>query len=97
MTEEQRQQFEEMLRNHPDPGVQAMEIGLLDGVEQRGMERGKVEGQRELLRKQLEARFGPLPPAVAARLQESPSDRLTDLGCALLSAASIEELGLGAS
>jgi len=74
-----------------------MEIGLLDGVEQRGMERGKVEGQRELLRKQLEARFGPLPPAVAARLQESPSDRLTDLGCALLSAASIEELGLGAS
>jgi hypothetical protein len=45
-----------------------------------------LEGQRELLRKQLEARFGPLPSSVAARLQTLSSDRLTELGCALLAA-----------
>lgn len=66
-----------------------MEMGLLDHVEQRG--------KLELLRKQLEARFGPLPPPVVARLQAWPSDRLTDLGCALLSATSLAELGLGES
>jgi hypothetical protein len=72
-------------------------MGLLDHVEERGVQRGKLEGQRELLRTLLEARFGPLPPSVVARLQEWPSDRLTGLGCALLSATSLEELGLGAS
>ena len=96
--EVQRQQFEDMVRNHPDPGVRAMEMGLLDHVEQRGielgMQRGKVEGQRDLLRTQLESRFGPLPQAVVTRLQDWPSDRLTDLGRALLSATSLEELGL---
>ena len=85
----QRQQFEDMARNHPDSGVNAMAMGLLDHAEQRG--------QLKLLRTQLEARFGPLPSSVVARLQEWPGDRLTDLGCALLSAKSLEELGLGVS
>ena len=101
LDEEQRQQFEDMLRNHPDPGVQAMEMGLLDHIEQRGMLKGKLEGrlegQRELVREQLEARFGPLPPTALAHLQAWPGDRLTELGRALLSATSLEELGLGGS
>jgi hypothetical protein len=61
------------------------------------MQKGKLEGQRELLRKQLEARFGSLPASVAARLETWSSDRLTELGCALLSADSLEELGLGST
>lgn len=65
----QRQQFEEMIRNHPDAGVQAMEMGLLDHVEQRGIEIGVLKGQRTLLREQLEARFGDLPPAAVKRLE----------------------------
>lgn len=76
-----------------------MELGLLDHVEQRGLERGlergKLEGQREILRKQLETRFGKLPSSVVDQLQSWPSDRLTDLGCALLTANSLGELGLG--
>lgn len=107
--EEQFRQFEDMLRYHPDPGVQAMSVGLLDDVKERGRLEGKLEGklegrlegvlegQRELLRNQLEARFGPLPASVAARLQAWPTDRLTELGCALLSAMSLDELGLGDS
>ena len=66
-----------------------MEIGFLDHVEQRA--------QRNLLLEQLEIRFGPLPPAAVARLQDWPGDRLTELGRALMSAASLEDLGLGMS
>ena len=95
--EEERQQFEEMLRNHPDSGVRAMELGLLDHVEHRGRLEGRLEGQREMLREVLETRFGPLTPAAAARLQAWSTDRLTEVGRALFSATSLEELGLGSS
>lgn len=91
--DEQRRQFEDMVRNHPDPGVQAMELGLLDHVEQRGV----LKGQREILCEQLEARFGPLTPAVRAKLEAWPGEELTQLGRALVLAASLEELGLGAT
>ena len=97
LDDDQRRQFEDMVRHHPDSGVQAMEMSLLDHVEQRGVERGKLEGQRELLRKQLESRFGPLTPSVVSRLQALQSDRLADLACEVLSAKSLEELGLGPS
>ncbi|HEV3341605.1 MAG TPA: DUF4351 domain-containing protein [Pirellulales bacterium] len=96
LDEQQRQQFENMVRNHPDPGVKAMEMSLLDHVEQRGKLEGKLEGQRELLRQLLETRFGPLSPAAVARLQAWPGDRLTELGRALLTATSLTQLGLDA-
>jgi len=92
--ESQRQELESLLRSHPDPGVQTMSIGLLDHVEQRGELKGVQKGQRELLRELLETRFGPLSPAVRARLENWPPARLTDLGCALLSATSLQQLGL---
>ncbi len=66
-----------------------MQMGLLDHV--------KLEAQRELLCEQLETRFGPLPPAALARLDDWPRERLTELARAILSAASLEELGLGSS
>jgi hypothetical protein len=84
-------QFEELIRNHPDPGVQAMELGFYDYVERQG----ELKGQREMVRKLLEARFGPLPPEALIDLQAMTSDRLTQLGCELLNAVSLEELGLG--
>jgi hypothetical protein len=40
----QRAEFEALLRNHPDPGVQVMSMGLLDHVELRGEQRGKLKG-----------------------------------------------------
>lgn len=87
---EQRQRFEDMLRNHPDPGVQAMEMGLLDHVEQRG----ELKGRRNLVRELLEDRFGTLSPETLARLEAWPGDRLRELGRSLLSAKSLAELGL---
>jgi hypothetical protein len=90
--EGQRQGYEEMLRNHPDSGVRAMQLGFLDHIEQRGV----LKGQRDILCEQLEARFGPLSPAVRAKLEAWPGEELTQLGLALISATSLEELGLGA-
>jgi predicted transposase YdaD len=99
LDEDQRRQYEEMLRNHPDSGVQAMQTGFLDHIEQRGiqlgMQQGKLEGQRELLRQQLEKRFGPLTPSALSSLEAWPSDQLAKLGCDLLTATSLEQLGLG--
>lgn len=101
--EEQRQQYEEMLRNHPDSGVQAMQLGFLDHIEQRGELRGELrgvqigvlKGQRDLLCEQLEARFGSLPPTARAKLEAWPGEKLTELGRALVLASSLDELGLG--
>lgn len=87
LDEQQWREFEDMVRNHPDSGVRTMEVSFVDRVEQRA--------QRNLLREQLEIRFGPLPPAAVARLQEWPGERLTELGRALLSASSLDEIGLG--
>jgi hypothetical protein len=99
--DEQRRQFEDMVRNHPDPGVRTMELGLLDHVEQRALQQGKMEGklegQREMLREQLETRFGTLSSTVVAQIEALPADRLRELGRALVSADSLEQLGLGAS
>ncbi len=102
LDDDQLGQLTAMLRNHPDPGVRSMEISLLDHAEQQGELKGKLKGevegvekgQRELLREQLETRFGPLSPAAQARLANWPADRLTQLGRALLSAAALAQLGL---
>ena len=81
-----------------------MEISLLDHAEQQGALKWQLrweltevqKGQRELLRAQLETRFGPLSPVAQARLAKWPAERLTELELALLSAASLEQLGLDA-
>jgi hypothetical protein len=61
---------------------------------ERGFERGELEGQRKLLRRQLENRFGPLSEAAVARLMELSPKRLLKLGDAVLTAKSLKELGL---
>ena len=73
-----------------------MTLGLLDHVEERGELKGVQKGQRELLRNLLEARFGSLSPTAHERLANWPADQLTELGRALLSAKSLQELGLDA-
>jgi len=74
-----------------------MEMGLLDHVEQRGMELGVLKGQRELVREQLESRFGPLSATAVACLEAWPGERLRELGRALVLADSLVELGLAAA
>ena len=59
---------------------------------------GKEEGRRialiEVLEAMLETKFGPLPPESLARLRELPDDRLKQVAVAMLTAATLAELGL---
>jgi hypothetical protein len=63
---------------------------------EKGLERGQEQGQRALLRDQLEERFGALSAAAAERLERLPPKELKALGKALLHAQSLRELGLEA-
>lgn len=57
-------------------------------------EKGSEHGHRMMLQLQLEARFGPLSPEVRERLERLDSERLMALAIALLTAQSLQELGL---
>ena len=57
-------------------------------------EKGLQQGQRTMLRKQLEARFGPLSPGAQQRLESLSTERLEALALELLEARSLPELGL---
>jgi hypothetical protein len=58
-------------------------------------ERGEIKGRRELARKMLETKFGPLPEPALRRLEEWPADRLDALGVALVGESpTLAKLGL---
>jgi len=61
---------------------------------ERGEKHGQLIGQRAMLRRQLEKKFGPLSGQAAARLEGWSADRLLQLGDELLTAGSLAELGL---
>jgi hypothetical protein len=94
LDEEQQREFERLAAGEGYQGVQAMNVTAYDRGLEQGLEKGIEKGQRDLLREQLEERFGPLSPAVQERLQQLPGARLTILARALLRAQSLRELGL---
>jgi Domain of unknown function (DUF4351) len=61
-------------------------------------ERGRLAGQLEMAIKmalrQLEAKFGPLPPEIKSRVEALSPQQLEQLGLDLIKAQSLEELGL---
>jgi hypothetical protein len=93
LDEAEWQRFQELLITNPRyEGVGPMmttmyEKGLLDG---------KLGGKRETLERQLAHRFGPLNPATRARLEALSAEQLKGLEVAVLTARSLQELGLDA-
>ena len=65
-----------------------------EGME-KGVEAGLLRGQRKLLVRQLEERFGPLSAAASERLDALSAQELLDLGIRLMGDTSLEALGLG--
>jgi len=57
-----------------------------------GLEEGQRKGEATLLRRQLEARFGPLPSWVDSRLAEASLEQIETWGVELLSAHSLDSL-----
>lgn len=61
---------------------------------EKGIEEGIEKGRREMLRDQLEACFGPLPPSVLERLERLSVDEVIAKGKAVPRAQSLRDLGL---
>lgn len=102
---EQERSFRAMLIEREGPDALDIYHTELDWVEelkretleeglQEGMEKGRIEGMRRLVAGQLEQRFGPLPEAVLSRVSRMSSQRLFHLSRQLLTATSLENLGL---
>lgn len=72
---------------------EGIEKGRAEGIE-KGRAEGRAEGARELLLQQLAVRFGELPAAVVQRIGELSVEECQQIGLRLLTASSLDELGL---
>jgi hypothetical protein len=57
-------------------------------------ERGKIQERPETALLQLEEKFGPLPPAIKARVEAMSLEQLRQLTIAFARAQTLKELGL---
>jgi len=90
----QLHEFEAWLNQDTNQGVQAMATTLLGASYERGLQEGLLQGQRQAVQTLLEARFRPLSPTARRRLESLPAEQLNQLLLAVLTAQSLQELGL---
>jgi hypothetical protein len=88
----QQEEFEKLVAAEPYKGVRAMNTTWFEKGEKIGVEKGR----REMLREQIEERFGSLSASLLERLEKMPLAELSRLGKALVRAQSLQELGLDA-
>jgi hypothetical protein len=72
--------------------IDLLENKVLGPAFQRGLERGKLEGELEILRRQIEKRFGPIPKWAAERLAARSAEELEELSVRILDVTNIEDL-----
>ncbi len=90
-----QREYEALLAEEGNEEVATMEMTWAGRIAHEARREGREEGQRELLLRQLERRFGPLSPATRKRVGELTSpEELSRLAERLLDASSLEELGL---
>jgi hypothetical protein len=58
----------------------------------RGLQEGRQEGERKILRRQMERRFGVIPEWVDQRLNGLSEPEIEELGLRLLDALSLQQL-----
>ena len=68
-----------------------IERARVEGM-QRGMQKGRVEGERAVLERLLHRRFGILSPEVAQRLNQAPATDLEAWAENLLDANTLEDV-----
>lgn len=76
---------------------EGLEEGREEGREkgrQEGREEGRGLGQKQLVLRLLDRRFGPLPQAARDAVEQASIERIAELAEQLLTAQSLEELGL---
>ena len=70
----------------------AEESTAMAGAIQRARDEGRQEGTRTVLERQLQRRFGLLPPRVAERLRRASADDLENWAGQVLDADSLDEV-----
>ena len=71
--------------------ARGIERGIEQGMEQ-GIERGRTEGERAVLARQLQRRFGQLPPEAAERLERAPETELETWADNVLDAETLDDV-----
>jgi Domain of unknown function (DUF4351) len=74
--------------------LQTEGYGEVETLMKTTFERGIEQGERRLVLRQLEAKFGPLSSAIKHQVEALSSEALSELQLDLLAAQSLEELGL---
>lgn len=78
-----------------DGEKRGLQKGIAQGIDrgvQQGIQQGRKAAMAELLRYQLEERFGPLSDSVRKRLERASPEKLTEWGIALLDARSLTQV-----
>jgi len=99
LTDEDAVELEALSARKENREVQAMALTWSEKLEAKGEARGEAKGEakgaREILLLQLAERFGPLPEGARRQVEEISSlQRLTQLAKRILTADSLEEMGL---
>jgi predicted transposase YdaD len=74
---------------------EGMQQGRLEGLQQgmqQGMQQGRLEGLRDVIRHQIEKRFGPLPSPVETQLLGLSAVELDTMALDLIDAESVDAL-----
>jgi predicted transposase YdaD len=88
-------EFDALRSRRENKEVRAMTMTWSEKLEAKGQEKGRTQGAHQLLLRLLGKRFGPLPENVRRRVETITSlDLLTELAERVLSAHSLEEMGL---
>ena len=90
LNEAQAQELGALLRTERYQGTQDMAVTTFE----KGVQAGLQQGQRTMLQKRLEARFGPLTASARERLDNLGPERIEALALELRKAQSLQELGL---
>jgi hypothetical protein len=72
--------------------IDIMGSKVLGRERRKGLEKGHLRGERTLLRRVLEKKFGPIPTWVNERLSKATVPEIEDLAVRLLDARSLDEL-----
>jgi len=94
LEDDQRVELYSLLEQPQRQGVRAMVKTWSEEGEERGMEKGILKGQRQILLNLLKTKFPDLSETARQRLNEWPAEKLLDLSLTLLKAQSPRELGL---
>jgi predicted transposase YdaD len=95
LTDEEEAELKALLVRKENRRIQAMAMTWSEKLEAKGEARGEAKGVREILLLLLAERFGPLPEGARRQVEEISSlQRLTQLAKRVLTAHSLEEMGL---